>query len=125
MIKRESYVVKDKLDVFETYELISSMHMLLGMRLHALIFSAVATVPMVGLVYDPKIQGFLEYIRQPSAGDVRELEYEALVKLMDSVWENNSGIRRQLSESVPELRKKARENARVAVELISGTKPEG
>jgi polysaccharide pyruvyl transferase WcaK-like protein len=95
------------------------------MRLHALIFSAVATVPMVGLVYDPKIQGFLEYIRQPSAGDVRELEYEALVKLMDSVWENNSGIRRQLSESVPELRKKARENARVAVELISGTKPEG
>jgi polysaccharide pyruvyl transferase CsaB len=124
MMKRKSYVVKDKLDVFETYELISSMHMLLGMRLHALIFSAVATVPMVGLVYDPKIQGFLDYIGQPSAGDVRELEYEALLKLMDSVWENNSEIRRQLSESVPGLREKARENARVAVELISGAKLE-
>ena len=124
MMEKESCVVTDKLDVFETYELISSMHMLLGMRLHALIFSAVAAVPMIGLVYDPKIQGFLDYIHQPSAGDVRELEYEKLVSLMDHVWENRSDISKHLSESIPGLKEKARENARVAVELISGAKPE-
>lgn len=123
MMERESFVVKDKLDIFETYELISSMYMLLGMRLHALIFSAVAAVPMVGLVYNPKIQGFLDYIGQPSAGDVRELEYEKLVALMDSVWENNGEIREQLAECIPGLKEKARENARVAVELISGAGP--
>lgn len=123
MMESDSFVVKDKLDIFETYDLISSMHMLLGMRLHALIFSAMASVPMVGLVYDPKIQGFLDCIDQPSAGNVLELEYEKLVKLMEHVWENRSEIKRQLSESMPGLKEKAYENARVAVELISGAKP--
>ena len=106
MMESDSFVVKDKLDIFETYDLISSMHMLLGMRLHALIFSAMASVPMVGLVYDPKIQGFLDCIDQPSAGNVLELEYEKLVKLMEHVWENRSEIKRQLSESMPGLKEK-------------------
>lgn len=118
-MKRESSIVREKLNVYQTYELISGMHMLIGMRLHALIFSAVATVPMVGLVYDPKIQGFLESISQPSAGDVRDLEYERLIKLSDNVWQNREKISGQLKKDIPALKEKARENARVAVELIS------
>lgn len=118
-MKNKSYIVEDKLNVFETYELISNMHMLLGMRLHALIFSAVASVPMVGLVYDPKIQGFLDCIQQPSAGDVRELELNNLVKLIEQAWDNRDIISRQLEECIPALKEKARENARVAVELIT------
>ncbi len=121
-MKNRSFIVKDKLNVFETYELISSMHMLLGMRLHALIFSAVASVPMLGLVYDPKIQGFLDCINQPSAGDVRDLDYGNLVKLTEMVWENSGEIKKQLADCIPVLKEKARENARVAVELISDIK---
>lgn len=116
-----SYIVKDKLNVFQTYDLISKMHMLLGMRLHALVFSAVAAVPMVGLVYDPKIQGFLDCISQPSAGDVRLLEYESLEKLTGQVWLKHDEISRQLAANMPALKEKARENAKVAVELITST----
>lgn len=112
-------VVKEKLNIFQTYDLISGMHMLLGMRLHALVFAAVASVPMVGLVYDPKIEGFLDCVKQPSAGDVRMLELEPLLKLMEDVWHNRDAISRQLDEIIPALKEKARENARVAVELIS------
>lgn len=114
-----SYIVKDKLNVFQTYDLISKMHMILGMRLHALVFSAVAAVPMVGLVYDPKIQGFLDCISQPSAGDVRLLEYESLEKLTGQVWQKHDEISRQLAADMPALKEKARENAKVAVELIT------
>ena len=99
--------------------------MLIGMRLHALIFSAVAAVPMVGLVYDPKIQGFLDCIQQPSAGDVRELEYGSLSELTDKVWENRAEIKKQISEFIPLMKEKARENARVAVELITETHKNG
>ncbi|NLK87635.1 MAG: polysaccharide pyruvyl transferase CsaB [Clostridiaceae bacterium] len=121
----ESYIVRDKLDIQETYEMISSFTMLIGMRLHALIFSAVAAVPMIGLVYDPKIQGFLDCIQQPSAGDVLELEYGRLTELADKVWENREQIRDQISQRIPLLKEKARENARVAVELITGTHKNG
>ncbi len=117
-MNHESYIVKDKLNICQTYSLFSKMDMTLGMRLHSLVFSAVAAVPMVGLVYDPKIQGFLDLINQPSAGDVRFLEFDKLKSLLDEVWQNRGQIREQLSLSIPELTEKARENAKVAVELI-------
>jgi polysaccharide pyruvyl transferase CsaB len=118
-MQNKSCLIREKLDVHQTYDLISRTHMLLGMRLHALVFSAVAAVPMVGLVYDPKIQGFLDCINQPSAGDVRLLGYENLIKLTDQVWENHDGISRQIEADMPILKEKARENAKVAVDLIS------
>lgn len=115
----ECYIVRDKLNVYQTYDLISGMYMLLGMRLHALVFAAVTSVPMVGLVYDPKIQGFLDCIKQPSAGDVRTLDYNHLLKLTEDVWRSHDEIVKQLEAVTPALKEKARENARVAVELIS------
>jgi len=117
----DSYIVKDKLNVFQTYDLISKMYMILGMRLHALVFSAIATVPMVGLVYDTKIQGFLDCINQPSAGDVRLLEYGKLKELTGQVWQNREEISRKLAADIPALKEKARENAKVAVELITSS----
>jgi polysaccharide pyruvyl transferase CsaB len=118
-MRSKSFIVKEKLNVYQTYDLISKTRMLLGMRLHALVLSAVAAVPMVGLVYDPKIQGFLDCIGQPSAGDVRRLEQESLIALADRVWENRDAISRQLEADIPALKEKARENAKVAVDLIS------
>jgi polysaccharide pyruvyl transferase CsaB len=115
----ESCIVRDKLNVYQTFDLISGMYMLLGMRLHALVFAAVTSVPIVGLVYDPKIQGFLDYIKQPSAGDVRALDYDHLLKLTEDVWRNHDEIVKQLEAVTPALKEKAKENARVAVELIS------
>lgn len=118
-MKSQSYIVKEKLDIIQTFDLISKTHVVLGMRLHSLVFATVAAVPMVGLVYDPKIQGFLDCIDQPSAGDVRTLDYEYLVGLLEKVWQNREAISVRLEESIPSLKEKARENARVAVELIS------
>lgn len=120
-MQHDSYIVRDKLNVFQTYNLISQMYIILGMRLHALVFSAVAAVPIVGLVYDSKIQGFLDCINQPSAGDVKQLEYENLEKLAGQVWQNHDDISRQLVADMPALKEKARENARVAVELITSS----
>ncbi len=117
-MNHSSNIVRVKLNVLQTYELVSKMHVMLGMRLHALIFSAVNAVPMVGLVYDPKIQGFLDCINQPSAGDVRQLDYNNLLKLTEQVWKEHDELSRQLITKIPALQEKARENAKVAVELI-------
>ncbi len=115
-----NHVIHKKLSVNETYELISRMDMIIGMRLHALVFAAGAGVPMIGLVYDPKIQGFLDYINQPSAGDVRNLDFDVLKEMVEDVWNRKQEISSQLIvDSIP-LKEKAKDNARVAVELITG-----
>jgi polysaccharide pyruvyl transferase WcaK-like protein len=119
-MKCRNYIIRDKLNVYDTYEIISKMEIVVAMRLHALVFSAGAGVPMVGLVYDPKIEGFLEYINQASAGDVRYLDFEKLKTLTEDVWKRKELIRAELEKAIPELREKAGENAKIAVELIAG-----
>lgn len=115
------FVSRKQLSVDETYSVISSMEIMIGMRLHALVFAASAGVPMIGLVYDPKIEGFLDYINQPSAGDVKDLEFDRLVKISEDVWYRKEEIKKQLDKDAALLKEKARENAKVAIELINGS----
>ena len=49
---------------------IKKSKLMIGMRLHALIFAASANTPMIGISYDPKINSFLKLVNQPCIGDV-------------------------------------------------------
>lgn len=48
----------------EALALIRRMRLVVSMRLHALIFAAGQNVPTVGIVYDPKVSAFLDYLGQ-------------------------------------------------------------
>jgi len=117
-MKGKGYVIRNKYSVSQTIGIISKMELLIGMRLHALIFAASLGVPMVGLAYEPKIEGFLQYVNQASAGDVRKLEFEKLMRLTDDVWNRRYEIRKQLQKNICKLKERALENARIAVDLI-------
>ena len=39
--------------------------MVVGMRLHSLIYAAKLSIPMVGLAYEPKVNYFMQSINQP------------------------------------------------------------
>ena len=58
--------------------LFAQMDMVLSMRLHALIFSAVHGVPLVGIVYDPKVSAFLDSVGQDLYAPLAELTTESL-----------------------------------------------
>ena len=62
---------------------LSRMRLVVSMRLHALIFAAGQGVPLVGIVYDPKVSAFLKYIGQDLYLDLAELEGDALCALID------------------------------------------
>lgn len=117
-MKGKGYILRHKHGVQQVLEIIDQMEMLIGMRLHALIFAASSNVPIIGLEYDPKIQGFMQYIKQPSAGDVKMLDFEKLKNLVDEVWNNRTDIRKELEKDVYKLKEKAFQDAKIAVELI-------
>ena len=50
----------------ETLSIIGCMDVLVGVRLHSLIYAAVMGVPMIGVSYDPKVESFLSSIQRPT-----------------------------------------------------------
>lgn len=86
----------------------------LGMRLHSLIFAAANETPFSGISYDPKINGFMDYVKQGSYCDISEVRAETLCSMIDGMQRNRADFAR----TAQELLELARENCRIAFELI-------
>ena len=62
---------------------LARMEMVVSMRLHALIFAAGQGIPLVGVVYDPKVSAFLRYLEQDLFTDLDTLTEPILRSLID------------------------------------------
>ena len=58
------YTVTDKHLSDDMLSVIGNLDLLVGVRLHSLIYAAVMGVPCIGISYDPKIDAFLESVGQ-------------------------------------------------------------
>lgn len=122
IMKEKSVCIDKQTDVYDMLAIINEADMCIGMRLHSLIYSASAAIPVIGLVYDPKIAGFMDYIGQTHYIDVSECEAEKLKKMINECFEKYSFIKQEIETNLEELKKKAKSNARYAVELLNSGK---
>ncbi|MGQ9512171.1 polysaccharide pyruvyl transferase CsaB [Thermodesulfitimonas sp.] len=88
----------------------------IGMRLHFLIFAALAGVPAVGLSYDPKVARFMAAVGLPTVG-IDEVTPEKLVQAVQDLRVRDMAV--GLSAKVSELKVLAEENADLVAALIS------
>jgi polysaccharide pyruvyl transferase WcaK-like protein len=93
-----------------------------GMRLHFLIFSVLAHVPLVGLPYATKVAGFLEELRLP-APVLEHVSAGQMIAHIDRAWDLRDQLRARIQEALPELQNRARTNIAVAVDLLCGVNP--
>ena len=117
-MKRPAVVLTSKYTTSELLSLTGNLDLLVGIRLHALIFAAVMQVPMIGISYDPKVDRFLETIGDRHVGTLQTVTAEALIAKARLVMNDPgrwSGIR---NDSIGALRDKAFHNAELALELI-------
>lgn len=113
-------IIDEELPVLQLMALIGKCRIACGMRLHMLIFASVENIPMAGIVYDPKIKGFMEYMNQKNYIDIKEFDSEGFIKMLAELEENIEKYREKLKKSSEELKKKAEENAILAVKLAEG-----
>ena len=90
----------------------------LAMRLHTLIFAARTAVPLVGLVYDPKVKSYLQELGMPSAGDVSRLDRRQAILHLDELLKNYDRYKENLTEHSQRLARAAGENERLLLELL-------
>ncbi|MBO6177700.1 MAG: polysaccharide pyruvyl transferase CsaB [Selenomonadaceae bacterium] len=118
--KNGGVILEGPYDTEELLSLVGAMDLIIGVRLHALIFAAVMNVPMAGLSYDPKVGRFMMSMGDTVAGHIEDLQVETLVEAVKKKWENIEGIKKRQAELMPNLRKKALRNAELALSLIKG-----
>lgn len=118
LMKESARVISEPLDPREVLWLCGKMDIIFGMRLHALIFGAMTEVPLVGLVYDPKVEYFLKRVDQPSAGRPGDLDLISLCNLLENALKSIPESKKILQGKKEELKLLAKENAQLAVNLL-------
>lgn len=81
-------LLKDKYSTEEFLSLIGNFKLLVGMRLHALIFAAVMQVPFLAVSYDPKVDGFVHALGAKTVGTVSSLEEEKVYAEGKRLWDD-------------------------------------
>lgn len=94
----------------EIVALIRRMSLVIAMRLHTLIFAAGQGVPIVGVVYDPKVSGFLDYLGQDLYLPLEEASAASLCDLIDTAMAEQMFE----AENIRSLRELAAENEELA-----------
>ena len=101
----------------EFLSLVGNMDLMLGIRLHALIFAGVMGVPMVGLSYDPKIDRYLDSIEEKPVANLDSLTADDIVDAVTSKLRR--GFSNKTKETLKNLRTRAEENSKLALSLIN------
>jgi len=113
-------IINEQLNVPQMLSLVGNLDLLVGMRLHALIFAAVTGVPPLGIVYDPKVERFLNRLGIPNAGQPRDIQSEDLTRMAQNFLTSQRELREQISRRIFELRGTAEQTAQIAHQILKG-----
>lgn len=109
--KNQANVLKTRLEPEELLSLLYRLSLMVGVRLHSIIFSTMADIPFIALNYDPKVKNFVESLGLSEL--LLELDDTSLKNFKEKVKyikENNDRIKKILSKKVKILEEKAFSN---------------
>lgn len=116
-MKHEASIIEKRYSVDDMMSVMKCFGLCIGMRLHTLIYAVINAVPLIGLVYDPKISSFMEYTHQTHYLDVQHISYDKLRNALDDCVSNYDEIKKDLEDNYCELKGQAKLNGKYAIEL--------
>lgn len=116
LMKNPPVVLDEEFTTQEILSLVGCMNVLIGVRLHALIFAGVMNVPMLGISYDPKIERFLDSIGEKPLGTLADVTNQ---KIFDETIKKFSHQNSRDDTLLKKLGELARMNAKLAAELVT------
>lgn len=121
LMKEASLISPADLSIEEKIAVIGQSKLLIGMRLHSLIFSAIYYTPFIALSYDPKIDAFADIVQQPIIGHVEKDNWDGnqLFEKATNVLENRDSIEYMMRNKVQALQEEAVITAKLALEVFT------
>jgi len=117
-INCEHVVLSKVYDVRPLIGVISKTEFAMCMRLHTLIYAASVAVPIIGLVYDPKVASFIEYMNETTHVSTSSVDVEALMRMIDNVMENSDEVKERVRRECERLKALSGNDAREAIKLL-------
>lgn len=112
-------VIKSEYTPGELISLIRNFQFCVGMRLHFLIFSALAGVPFVALPYATKVLGLVQDLEM-DVPPMQEVNTGRLIAMIDHSWDERERIVRRTQRLLPVLKERARHTHELLMdELLS------
>ncbi len=122
-MKTKSYLLKQNYSPYEIMGIIKCMDFILSMRLHTLIFAAGQKVPLIGFVYDPKIEYYLEKLNMPSGGAIGQFDMQKTLKMVEDMVQNRQKYVDILKRESEQLEQRAHYNEKYLIKLLEKRKP--
>ncbi len=117
LLKCPWHAVRTRYPMETTIGILARMETVVGIRLHALMFSAGQGVPVVGLSYDIKVDGFLKYIGSRTCLPLSSVKAADICRLIDECV--SGALNPEVRRTADMLRERERENVLGAKELLN------
>jgi len=121
LMKNKAEVLKIKLEPEELLSVLSRLSLLVGVRLHSIIFSSIANIPFVAFNYDPKVKYFVEDLGLSELlleiGE--DISLKNIQEKVEYIRENNDKIKDILLEKVNNLEEKALANNELVYKFLN------
>lgn len=121
--KLSSY--RDKVQVVEnTYSagelmgIFKHLKLLVAMRLHSVIYGANVNLPMVGVIYDPKVRAMVHELGIKESVDVKDFTSKELYEKINKTLLNLENRKKILEKNTETMRQKAHKNVEIAMDLL-------
>lgn len=114
----EVSMTKDLTDPQLMLQEVSNCDVVIGMRLHSLIYAASQYVPPVGISYDPKIDQFMLRLDSESVGSTDALDADKLAKTVANLLDQRSQWLKEHEESITELKQEAKVPAQQIIKYL-------
>ncbi|MBQ2829606.1 MAG: polysaccharide pyruvyl transferase CsaB [Oscillospiraceae bacterium] len=110
-MKEASCIVDAPYEPQRMMAMLACMDAAVTMRLHSLIFAAKQRVPVLGVVYDPKVASCLDELSMPSAGTLAEFDAKRALAMLYDLLDRRGEYAATLDTHVCELERRVEENA--------------
>jgi len=120
MMKNNAYLVESERSAMDLISIISTAELVIGMRLHSLIYASVARIPVIGIVYDPKVRYFIELMDQEDGGLIENITADDIKNRVLKIMNERDEYIGRISSRMEGLKEQCRRNAEIAVGLIEG-----
>ncbi|MEL4105660.1 polysaccharide pyruvyl transferase CsaB [Oscillospiraceae bacterium WX1] len=119
---RPAYLLNPKSTARQIMGVIGLSDFVVAMRLHTLIFSARMGVPVVGIIYDPKVKAYIKALNMPSAGDVVGFNTVSAMNAVQTLQMRKRDYTAYLKERSLDYEQLARDDAARLLELLNTPK---